>query len=163
VRRSRRGGVEAVEDAVEDLLSADLALTGGVVTLSLQGGSELDGGDEEAAGFADGLEVAVHLDRSSAVPVAEHAPVHLSAKFAHFAAFVIAGELAGLAVECFDLLGDGEGLVGDGLVGYPTVDGFLSPQVCSRLRHHNTALRYTTVAERLLSDELEQPVVPPDA
>ena len=25
---------------------------------------------------------------------------------------------------------------------------------------HNTALRYTTVAERLLSDELEQPVEP---
>jgi hypothetical protein len=43
VRRSRRGGVEAVEDAVEDILSADLALAGGVVTLSLQGGSELDG------------------------------------------------------------------------------------------------------------------------
>jgi hypothetical protein len=110
------------------------------------------GGDEDAAGFADGLEVAVHLDRSSAVPVAEHAPVHLSAKFAHFAAFVIAGELAGLAVECFDLLGDGEGLVGDGLVGYPTVDWFLSPQVClsSSASQHRAALHHRgrTAAQR---------------
>ena len=55
-------GVEAVEDAVEDLLPSDLALGGGVVALPLQGGSEFDGGDEEAAGFADRFEVAVHLD-----------------------------------------------------------------------------------------------------
>ena len=36
-------------------------------------GAELDGGDEEAAGFADGFEVAVHLDGSSAVAIAKHA------------------------------------------------------------------------------------------
>jgi hypothetical protein len=41
----------------------------------VEGGAELDGGDEEAAGFADGFEVAVHLDGSCAVAVAEHAAV----------------------------------------------------------------------------------------
>ena len=110
-------GVEPVEQAVEDFLAADLALAGGVVALPLQGGSELDGGDEEAAGFADRLEVAVHVDRSSAVAVAEHASVHLGAELAHLPAFVVGGELAGLAVEGLDFLGDGEVFVGDGLVG----------------------------------------------
>ncbi len=85
--------------------------------MPLQGGPGLDGGDEEAAGFADGLEVAVHLDRSGAVAVAEHAAVHLGAELAHLAAFVVGGELGRLAVECFDLLGNGEVLLGDGLVG----------------------------------------------
>jgi hypothetical protein len=36
--------VEPVEDAVEDLLAAELALAGGVDALPLQGGAELDGG-----------------------------------------------------------------------------------------------------------------------
>jgi hypothetical protein len=89
----------------------------GVVALPLQGGSEFDGGDEEAAGFADGFEVAVHLDGSSAVAVAEHAAVHLGAEFAHLVALVVVGESAGLIVEGLDLLGDGEVLVGHGLVG----------------------------------------------
>jgi hypothetical protein len=38
-----------------------------------------------------------------AVAVAEHAPVHLAAELAHFVALVVAGESAGLIVECFDL------------------------------------------------------------
>ena len=70
-------------------------LRGGVVALPLQGGAELDGGDEEAAGFADGFEVAVHLDGSGAVAVAEHAAVHLGAEFSHLVAFVVAGEFGG--------------------------------------------------------------------
>lgn len=41
--------VETFEEAVEDLLSADLSLVPGVVSLSLQGGTELDGRDEEGA------------------------------------------------------------------------------------------------------------------
>ena len=72
--------------------------------------------------LADGLEVAVHLDGAGAVAVAEHAAVHLGAEFAHLGAFVVGGELAGLVVEGFDLLGDGEVLVGDGLVGDAGVD-----------------------------------------
>jgi hypothetical protein len=80
---SRSGVVESAEEAVEDFLTPDLPLGGGVVTLLLQSGAELDGGDEEAAGFTDGLEVTAHLDRSCAVAVAEHPLVHLVAQLAH--------------------------------------------------------------------------------
>ncbi len=48
--------VEAFEESVEDLLGGDLALVLGVVALGLQGGSELDRGDEEGAGLTDRLE-----------------------------------------------------------------------------------------------------------
>jgi len=41
----------------------------GVVALLAEGGLELDGGDEEGARLADGLEVAVHLEGSGAVAV----------------------------------------------------------------------------------------------
>ncbi|WP_411283462.1 hypothetical protein [Lapillicoccus sp.] len=114
--------VEAFEESVEDLLADDLALVVGVVALGLEGGSELDGGDEESAALADGLEVAVGLDGSCAVPVAEHAQVHLAAEFAHLAAFVVSRQLAGLTGEGFDFLCDVEVLLGDGLVGDPGVD-----------------------------------------
>jgi hypothetical protein len=40
-------GVESVEDAVEDLPAAELAIAGGVLALPLQGGAGLDGGVEE--------------------------------------------------------------------------------------------------------------------
>ena len=53
-----------------------MALVGGVVALAAEGGLELDGGDEEGAGFADRFEVTVHLDGSGAVDVAEYAAVH---------------------------------------------------------------------------------------
>ena len=111
--------VEAFEESVEDLLSGDLALVLGVVSLGLQGGSELDCGDEEGAAFADRLEVTVGLDGPGAVAVAEHPPVHLAAEFAHLAALVVSRELARLSVERFDFLGDVEVLLGDGLVGNP--------------------------------------------
>jgi hypothetical protein len=83
---------------VEDLLAPDLALARGVVALPLRGAPELDAGDEKAAGFADRLEVAVHLDRSYAIPVAERASVHLGAQLAHLAAGLVVGEPVGLAV-----------------------------------------------------------------
>ena len=67
----------------------------GVVALTLQGGAELDGGDEEGARFADRLEVAVHFDRPGAVAVAEHASVHLGAQFAHLGTFVVPGSWRG--------------------------------------------------------------------
>ena len=105
---------------------------GGVVALALQGGAELDGGDEEGAGFADRLEVAVHLDGAGAVAVAEHAAVHLGAELAHLGAFGVGGQLAGLVVEGFDLLGDREVLVGDGLVGDAGVDHGHGQGSCGR-------------------------------
>jgi integrase len=71
--------VESGEEAVEDLLPADLSLAGSVVALGLQGGPELDGGLEERARFADRFEVAVHPDRPGAVAVAEHPAMHLGA------------------------------------------------------------------------------------
>lgn len=46
-----------------------LSLGLGVVALALEGGAELDGGDEEGARLADGLEVAVELDGSCAEPL----------------------------------------------------------------------------------------------
>jgi hypothetical protein len=42
--------------------------------------------------------VAIGIDRAGAVAVAEHAPVHFAAEFAHLAAFLIVRELEGLAV-----------------------------------------------------------------
>jgi hypothetical protein len=49
---SRGGLVEPVQEPVEELLPAELAFVGCVVALPLQGGPELDGGDEEGAGLA---------------------------------------------------------------------------------------------------------------
>ncbi len=73
------GFVESVEEAVEDVFAGDLAFDSGVVALALEGGFELDGGDEESAGLADGFEVAVEFNGAGAVAVAEHPTVHLGA------------------------------------------------------------------------------------
>jgi hypothetical protein len=116
-RACRRLLVEAREEAVEELLAADLALAFGVVALLLKRGTEGDRGDEEGAGLTDGLEVAIHLDGPGAVAVAEHAPVHLDAEATHLSAFVGRRELTRLMVQGFDLLGDLEVLISDGLVG----------------------------------------------
>jgi hypothetical protein len=56
--------------------------------------------------------------------------VHLGAELAHLGAFVAGGELAGLVVECFDFLGDGEVLVGDGAVGDAGVDQVMARVLC---------------------------------
>lgn len=72
-----RLSLEALQQAIEDPLASDLAIACGVISLRLERWSELEGRDEARARFADGLEVAVHLDRSCAVPVAEHAAMHL--------------------------------------------------------------------------------------
>ncbi len=115
--RSRSLLVEPVEEAVEDALSADLALGSGVVALALDGGPELDGGLEEGAGLADRLEVAVEPDGAGAVAVAEQALVHLGAELAHLGALGVGGQFPWRVVEGLDLLGDRELLVGDGAVG----------------------------------------------
>ena len=75
--------VEAGQQSVEDFLAPSLALGGGVVALLFEGGTELDGGLEERARFADGLEVAVQADGAGAVAVAEHPLVHFGAELAH--------------------------------------------------------------------------------
>ncbi|MFF4761056.1 hypothetical protein [Streptomyces sp. NPDC001292] len=48
--------------SIEDLLAGDRSLGRRVVPPAFEPGPELDGGDEERAGLADRLEVAVHLD-----------------------------------------------------------------------------------------------------
>jgi hypothetical protein len=67
--------VEVAKQTLEQVASVVLALGGGVVVLGLQGGSELDAGLEEGAGFADRFERAVRLWRPCAVAVAEEAVV----------------------------------------------------------------------------------------
>ena len=69
-------------EPVEQVGAVGLLVVGGVVTLALQGGSELEAGLEERAGFADGLEGAVEFGSSSAVAVAEQAVV-LAAQTSH--------------------------------------------------------------------------------
>lgn len=93
-----------------------------VVSLAMEGGLELDGGDEERAGLTDRFEVAVELDGAGEVAVAEHAAVHLGAEFAHLGAFVACRKVAGLVVERLDIFGDRELLVGDGVIGDAGVD-----------------------------------------
>jgi hypothetical protein len=63
------------EELVEEVRSVVLALGCGVVVLGLQGGSELDAGLEERAGFADRFEGAVQLWWAGAVAVAEESVV----------------------------------------------------------------------------------------
>jgi hypothetical protein len=70
------------EEAVEQVGAVGLVVVGGVVALALQGGSELDAGLEEGAGFADGFEGAVQFGWSGAVAVAEEAVV-FSAESVH--------------------------------------------------------------------------------
>jgi hypothetical protein len=88
----------------------------GVVVLGLQGWPELDAGLEERAGLTDRLERAVQLGWSGAVAVAEQAVV-LTAQPGHLGSDRIGGQRRGLAVEGFDLVGDGQVFVGDGAVG----------------------------------------------
>jgi hypothetical protein len=59
--------------------------------LPLLGGSELERGDEEGVGLADRLEVAVELDRSGAVSIAERPAVRFSAELGHFGSLGVSG------------------------------------------------------------------------
>jgi hypothetical protein len=58
--------VDAGEEAVGQVGQVGLIMFGGVVALALQGGSELDAGLEEGAGFADGFKGAVQFGWSGA-------------------------------------------------------------------------------------------------
>ena len=109
--------VEAGQQSVEDFLAPGLALGGGVVALLFEGGAELDGGLEERARFADGLEVAVQADGAGAVAVAEHPLVHFGAEFAHLGALGAGGQVLRGVVEGLDLLRHREVFLGHGAVG----------------------------------------------
>jgi hypothetical protein len=54
--------VDLLDEFVEDGGAFGLAVFLGVVALALEGGPELDGGLEVAAGFAGGFHAAVELD-----------------------------------------------------------------------------------------------------
>ena len=108
---------EAGQQSVEDFLAPGLALGGGVVALLFEGGTELDGGLEEGARFADGLEVAVQPDGAGAVAVAEHALVHFGAELAHLGALGAGGQVLRGVVKGLDLLRHREVFLGHGAVG----------------------------------------------
>ena len=114
--------VEAGQQSVEDFLAPGLALGGGVVALLFEGGAELDGGLEERARFADGLEVAIQADGAGAVAVAEHALVHFGAEFAHLSALGAGGQVLRGVVEGLDLLRHCEVFLGYGAVGDAGID-----------------------------------------
>lgn len=61
--------------------------------------------------------MAVHLDGSGAVDVAAHAAMHPGSELSHVVAFVVGGEQAGLVIERFEVLADGEISARDGSVG----------------------------------------------
>jgi hypothetical protein len=94
-----RGLFEVAEEAVEEGGSVGLVVVSGVVALAAQGGLELDGGAEVAAGLAGAFHAAVELDGSGAQAIAEHAGVGFAAELGHGGGLVAGGELEGLAVE----------------------------------------------------------------
>jgi hypothetical protein len=55
------GVFDAVDDSQIEIGAGGLVVFGGVVALGFEDGPELDGGGEEAAAFADGLEGALKL------------------------------------------------------------------------------------------------------
>jgi transcriptional regulator with GAF, ATPase, and Fis domain len=66
----------------EAMRMLEMATWRGNVRELLERGAKRDGRHEEGAALADGVEVAVHLHRPSAVPVAERAAVHLGRRAA---------------------------------------------------------------------------------
>ena len=90
--------------------------------------------------------MAVHLDRTGAVAVAEHAAVHLGAQPAHLLPLVGGGELARLLIEDLDLLGDLEVLVRDGLVGNPGRNSELISNTKSIIQGFSLYVRSMTAA-----------------
>ena len=97
-----------------------LSFVGGVVVLGLEGGAELDAGLEERAGFADGFERAVEFDWPVQYPLPSIRWV-LAAQPGHQGSDRVGGQHLWLTVEGFDLVGDGEVLLGAGAVGDPGV------------------------------------------
>ena len=114
--------VDSLDELVEDGGAFGLAVFLGVVALALEGGPELDGGLEVAAGFAGGFHLAVELDRAGAQSVAEHAGVCFAAQFCHAGGFVVGGQFELLSVEGVDFLADGLVLAGHDAVSDAGVD-----------------------------------------
>lgn len=93
--------VDAVEQAREDLGSVVSVSFGGVVSLASRDRDELGAGVEEAASFADGLEVAVECGGAGAVAVAEQ-PAVVGSEASHVGAFGGDGDGFAGAVAGFD-------------------------------------------------------------
>jgi hypothetical protein len=123
-RRVNSGGlaIKTLEQTFEDALPGDLAFGGSIIALFLEGWPELLGRDEEGAGLADGLEVAVDLDGPGTVSIPEHTAVHLAPQFGHLGSLGIDGQLLRLTVERLNFLAGGEVLVGHCAVGDLGID-----------------------------------------
>ena len=91
----------------------------GVVTLASQDRDELRAGVEEAAAFAEALELAVEGHWPGAVPVAQEALVGLGRQAAHVRPLDVGGKRIGVAVAGLDGVGDLGVLLGHGAVGDP--------------------------------------------
>ncbi len=68
------GGVDDRDQLVVERGPGGIRVSGGVVALAAQDFYELDAGLVETASLADGLEAAVQLGRSGAVPVGQQPP-----------------------------------------------------------------------------------------
>jgi hypothetical protein len=91
--------VDSLEELIEEGGTFGLAVFAGVVALTLEGGPELDGGLEVAAGFAGGVHSAVELGGPGAQAVAEHAGVGSAAQAGHAGCFVVGGQLGVLTAS----------------------------------------------------------------
>src|SRR5260370_42463770 len=96
--------VESGKQAVEDLLTADLALSGRILALALAGWAELQGGDEERAGITDRFKMAVNLNRPGAVGVPQHPAVPLAPELAPLGAFIASRQFSSFVVVGLNLL-----------------------------------------------------------
>jgi hypothetical protein len=81
--------VDSLDQLVEECGAVGLFVVAGVVGLALEGGAELDGGLEVAAGLAGGFHAAVELDWAGAQAVAEHPGVGLAAQPGHAGGLVV--------------------------------------------------------------------------
>ena len=114
---SSTGGVECAEDFQVGGLADGVTVVLRVGVLGFELVPEFYGGCEEGAGFTDCLVAAAEVAGAGAVAVAEQAACGLGVEPLHVRAGGMSGQRVRGVVEGFDLLGDGEVLVGDGPVG----------------------------------------------
>ena len=105
--------VDVVDEALEELSPVILTVTDGVISLAAKDGQKLGTGLEEAAPFADRLELAVEPGRSGAVAVTQEATM-LGSDPSHVGTFDAGRKRLPGLVTCFDGLGHPEVLLGHG-------------------------------------------------
>ena len=105
--------VDVVDEALEELSPVLLTVADGVISLAAKDGQELGTGLEEAAPFADGLEVAVEPGGSGAVTVTQEATM-LGGDPSHVGTFDAGRKRLSALVARFDGLGHPEVLLGHG-------------------------------------------------